>query len=167
MAQSCFRPIQLYHNYSGYDHTICRGLPTLTVTTSPLTNPILALVEAMWSIFSVHGILQDDLLNQVENLFPGVYTTQQLQVAFQKALSTGLFLTLVPPIRYQCCETEPCVPRFTFSPTMDRGGNAPNPYVAYIYSQVTATLQTKRTLFAQIFKPLLCCNTGYATCSSC
>jgi hypothetical protein len=165
MAQSCFRPIQLHHNYSPYDRSLCRcGLVT-NILESPLTNPILALVEAMWTVFTFDGITQDDLFAEVEVLFPGIYTVEQLQTALAKAMSTGVFICLVPPIRYQCCETEPPTARFTFSPNLDRSpGN--KTYVAYLYGQVTATPAVKKALFFQIFKAYCCAGTGQL-CSSC
>lgn len=166
MAQSCFRPIQLYHNYSAYDHTICRAGPTLTVSTSPEQDPILALVEAMWAIFALEGTTQADLFDEVQVLFPNIYTTTQLLTALRKALSTGVFIKLVPPVRYLCCETEPCVPRFTFSPNLDRCCMNPNPYVAYLFGEITSTAAIKQMTFAQIFKTYTLMNpgTGFAVC---
>jgi len=165
-AQSCFQRITLSHDYSDYDCSVPRCLP-LAQPENPETDPILALVEAMFLKFQPGGLTEAELFDQVEHDLPGVFSIAELQAALKKGLSQGVFTKLTPPVINYCCDNCP-VPTFTFCSLIDRLPKN-QPYVAWLYAQLTSSPEVKRKRFVQFFNAVLKCVYGGRTlaCSTC
>lgn len=158
-TQACFRPIQLFHDYSAFDGAYPKR--TIPERFQPQVNPITAIVAALFNNSTNAGLTQAQIFEAVELAYPGIYDEATLEVAFRKANSQGILVLLVAPNQCEgCCEVP--TPRYTYSLTMDQNP-ANQYYVAYLYSLVTATVELKKQLFVFMFR--VAPNCGPACCS--
>ena len=163
-TQACFRPIQLFHDYSAFDGAYPKK--TIPVRYQPQVNPISAIVFGLFNNSTNAGLTQAQIFEAVDLAFPGIYDDSILASAFRRANAQGLLVLLVAPNQCEgCCEVPTL--RYTYSLTMDQNP-ANQYYVAYLYSLVTATVQLKKQLFVFMFRVapncgLNCCGGGAAS----
>lgn len=134
---SRFVPVYLYHDYRLIPFSVedaCQScIPLFNSDELRTTNPLYALIHAVFSLHQSNGSAVDDIISWAMQNYPQ-YTEATLRAAFRQALRQGIFASVVPPrIDYITGNNGPS--RYVIGADIDRyAANAP--YVKFLLSLV-------------------------------